>query len=116
MPGLRNTTDAAWATPQNAGPSNHMHVNKTFNMVIQALNIGRHDTGNQTVIRGSVNVLYWWLTQNTAVPTTRMIRNRMAQASTVLSMIARMTNVGMLKIVPISRFGSLHILKHHFCA
>ncbi|WP_236265775.1 MULTISPECIES: hypothetical protein [Pseudomonas] len=28
---------------------------------------------------------YWWLTQNTAVPTTRMIRNKMAQASTVLS-------------------------------
>ncbi|WP_167346935.1 hypothetical protein [Pseudomonas paralactis] len=28
---------------------------------------------------------YWWLTQNTAVPTTRIIRNKMAQASTVLS-------------------------------
>jgi hypothetical protein len=54
-------------------------------MVVCASNVDRHHNGNETVNRGSINLLYWWLTQNTAVPTTKIIRNRMAQASTVLS-------------------------------
>jgi hypothetical protein len=31
---------------------------------------------------------YWWLTQNTAVPTTRIMMKKMAQASTWLSDLA----------------------------
>jgi len=40
---------------------------------------------------------YWWLTQNTAADTTRIMRNRIAQASTLLSGLRLFTGLLMVR-------------------